>query len=150
MPYRVWLAVSPKQKYPKIGGLQPTFGRFQPQEKDTVQVLNSGGSHWVAMSTVGCKPGTVEWLDSFHSTPTMTQQRIVADMLQTQEDKLEIHTMNVQMQVGGCDCGLFALVFITAVLDGQNPTTLYFDQQKMRRHLSECLDKKMPRPFPTV
>ena len=71
-------------------------------------------------------------------------------MLQTQEDKIQMHTMNVQMQVGGTDCGLFALAFITAVLDGQNPTSLYFDQQKMRRHLSECLEKKMPRPFPIV
>ena len=59
-----------------------------------------------------------------------------------------MHTMNVQMQVGVSDCGLFALAFITAVLDGQNPTSLYFDQLKMRRHLS--LEKKMPRRFPTV
>ena len=57
---------------------------------------------------------------------------------------------DIQMQVVGSDCGLFALAFITAVHDSQNPTSLYFDKHKMRRHLSECLEKKMPRPFPTV
>ena len=139
-----------KQKYPEVGGLQPTFGAFQPSEKEMVQVLNSGGSHWVAMSTVGCTPATVQWLDSFHGSPTLSQQQLVADMLQTKEDKILINTMNVQMQVGGSDCGLFALAFITAVLNGQDPTSLYFDQEKMRQHLCECLEKCTPLPFPTI
>ena len=65
-------------------------------------------------------------------------------------NKILINTMNVQMQVGGSDCGLFALAFITAVLNGQDPTFLYFDQEKMRQHLCECLEKCTPLPFPTI
>ncbi len=30
------------------------------------------------------------------------------------------------------------------------PHSLYFDQQKMRQHLIECLEKKTPLPFPTL
>ena len=65
-----------KQEHPQVGGLQPTFGRFQPQKGEMVQVLNSGGNHWVAVSNIGCSPGRVQWLDSLHGSPSLSQQRI--------------------------------------------------------------------------
>ena len=127
-----------KQEHPQVGGLQPTFGRFQPQKWEMVQVLNSGGNHWVAVSNIGCSLGTVQWLDSLHGLPSLCQQRVVADLLQATADEIVIETMNVQKQLGGSDCGLFALAFITAVLNNQDPTALCFEQNKMRRHLIEC------------
>ena len=38
-----------KQEHHQVGGLQLTFGQFQPQKREMVQVLNSGGNHWVAV-----------------------------------------------------------------------------------------------------
>ena len=137
-----------KQERPQVGGLQPTFGRFQPQKGEMVQVLNSDGNHWVAVSNIGCSPGRVQWLDSLHGSPSLSQQRIVADLLQATVDEIVIETRNVQKQLGGSDCGLFALAFITTVLNNQDPTALCFEQNKMRRHLRKCLENKTPLPFP--
>ena len=99
------------------------------------------------MSNIDCSPGRVQWLDSLHGLPSLSQQRVVADLLQATVDEIVIETMNVQKQLGGSDCGLFALVFITAVLNNQDPAALCFEQNKMRRHLIECLEKKAPLPF---
>ena len=57
-------------------------------------------------------------------------------------DEIVIETRNVQKQLGGSNYGLFALAFITAVLNNQDPTALCFEQNKMRRHLTECLENK--------
>ena len=137
-----------KQEHPQVGGLQPTFGQFQPKKREMVQVLNSGGNRWVAVSNIGCSLGRVQWLDSLHCLPSLSQQRIVADLLQATVDEIVIETMNVQKQLGGSDCGLFALAFITAVLNNQDPTAQCFEQNKMRRHLIECLERKTPFPVP--
>ena len=100
------------------------------------------------MSNIGCSPGRVQWLDSLHCLPSLSQQRIIADLLQATVDEIVIETMNVQKQLGGSDCGLFALAFITAVLNNQDPTAQCFKQNKMRRHLIECLERKTPFPVP--
>ena len=46
--------------------------------------------------------------------------------------------MSVHMQAGGCDCGLFAIAFATALSLGKHPGQYLFDQGKMRRHLWNC------------
>ena len=43
---------------------------------------------------------------------------------------------------GSCDCGLFAIVFATALVMGHKPEDVQFNQGKMRKHLWKCLGKK--------
>ena len=45
---------------------------------------------------------------SLHGWPSLSQWRIVADLLQATVDKIVIEIMNVQKQLEGSDCGLFA------------------------------------------
>ena len=113
-----------------------------------LQVLNSGNSHWVAFSTVNCSPGVVHWLNSMHGGPLSDHEKIIADIMQSMEEKLKIKILNVQLQHGGADCGLFALANITAILQGVSCTSVYFGQKLMRSHLTKCLQLKDPRPFP--
>lgn len=143
-----------QKKYP-VGGLHSSVvasGRRWKErshgESGVVQVLNSANSHWAAMSTVGCKPGIVHWLDSLHCLPSSQQEEIVADLLQSSEDSLQFKVINVQLQSNGNDCGLFALANITAVLEGVDPSAVYFNTQCMRAHLRRCLIRKDPRMFP--
>ena len=35
-----------------------------------LQVLHVYGNHWVAISTVGCEKGDINWLDSLHCKPS--------------------------------------------------------------------------------
>ena len=138
-----------RQKFPQVGGLQPTFAQFQPQKQEMVQALNPGANNWVALPNIGCSPGSVHWLNSLHGSPSLSQERIVADLVQATVNTIETQTMNVQKQLEGSVCGLFALAFITAILKNQDPTpTLHCFQQKMRGHPIKCLEKKTPLPFP--
>lgn len=141
-----------KRKFPKVGGLQPTVivEKLEPTKDGMAQVLNCGNNHWVAMSTIGCGEGKVQWLDSFHGEPSTAKQKLIADMLKTEVDEITVSIMNVQKQVGTADCGLFALAFVTAAVHGHNPTELYFDQKNMRSHLIESLQKMEASMFPVI
>ena len=143
-----------QQKYPSVGGLHSTVvvskRKFKRDSRkhEVVQVLNSGNNHWVAISTLGCSIGVVHWLDSMHCGPSSQLKVIVSDLLQCPKDRIQIKMLNVQLQSGGSDCGLFALANITAALDGVDPSSLHFIQNLMRTHLVTCLEQKDPRPFP--
>ena len=45
------------------------------------------------------------------------------------------------MQSGRADCGLFAIAFATALLNGLHPGGYYFDQSLMRSHLLNCFER---------
>ena len=46
--------------------------------------------------------------------------------------------MNVQMQAGANDCGLFAIAFATAVVFVEKPGDTFFNQHELRKHLHKC------------
>ena len=48
--------------------------------------------------------------------------------------------MNVHRQVGGSDCGLFALAFATSLCNSDNPTRHLYTQDAMRGHLVTALE----------
>ncbi len=80
-----------------------------------IQVILIGGNHWIAVSTVGCKPGHVLVYDSLHYRFSSHTHTIVADLLQTRSKQLTFDFVNVQYQSGANDCGLFALAFCTSI-----------------------------------
>ena len=115
-----------------------------------VQVMNLGGCHWVAVSNVGRDEDVINWMDSLHGLPTSTAKREVADILHSPLPVITVQCLNVQKQRGGSDCGLFALAFITAVCHGDDPTSLYFDQENMRSHLITSIESGEATPFPVI
>ena len=56
----------------------------------------------------------------------------------------------VHQQTDGSDCGLIVIAFAVALVHGQDPTCLTFDQVALRQHLSLCLQRQQLDPFPTV
>ena len=59
-----------------------------------------------------------------------------------------LNFVDVQMQSGTYDCGLFAVAFATALTLGHNPGQFFFDQQAIRRHLWTCLKNNKMLTFP--
>ena len=49
--------------------------------------------------------------------------------------------MDVQMQHGSSDCGVFAVAFAATLASGGRPGAIGYCQANMRRHLLNCLDK---------
>ena len=149
-----WLLLL-RNKYSSIGGLHHTVAvtnkRFKRRDHQhgIVQVLNCSNRHWVTFSSVGCAEGVVLWMDSMHGGPSRSQEVTIADLLECSKERINIKICNVQLQVGGSDCGLFSLAFATAAIQGLDPTSIKFDQSGMRNHLLRCLKEKDPKLFPT-
>ena len=77
-------------------------------------------------------------------------QKQIASMMKTSESEIQVHIMDVQMQAGTCDCGLFAVASATALLSGVHPGECTFNQSQMRKHLYTCLNEGNITPFPLL
>jgi len=77
-----------------------------------VQLLNVHGSHWVAVSTAGCPPSTINVYNSLHGRLPEHAQKLVADITQSCERATEVQCVDVQCQSGACDCGLLQHVYV--------------------------------------
>ena len=57
-----------KKVNPSIQGLQRTslgvFCNFDQVDGDFIQILHTGGNHWVCVSSIGCEDGVVNLYDS--------------------------------------------------------------------------------------
>ena len=137
------------RKY-SVPGLQSTLLSqtlaFDVMREEFVQVLHSGGSHWLAVSTIGCLPSTVKVYDSLYSELPIQTKEQICPLLASPEPVIDLIYVAVQKQQNGCDCGLFALTYAIALCSGQNPKCLLFKQSVMSVHLLKCLEEDM-KPF---
>ena len=92
---------------------------FEIQRQEFIQILHDGYSHWLTVSNIGGSGNNeISVYDSMYpSTGTYTQKQIAA-LISSKEKEIVIKMMNVQLQYGGYDCGLFAIAFTTALADG--------------------------------
>ena len=63
--------------------------------------------------------------DSMNLALTSSMKKIIADLLHQNTNFILINYENMQYQIGGSDCGLFA---IATACSGENPTELKYDQ----------------------
>ena len=56
----------------------------------------------------------------------------IAAIIHTARDKILLRFVDVQRQLGTCDCGLFAITFATALAYDVQPESLLFDKRQMR------------------
>ena len=79
-------------------------------EEQYVQIINVNKNHWIALSTVGCQKACIKIFDSNGSKelpkPTL---KLISALLQIQENQFSVEFVDVHMQEGSYDCGLFAL-----------------------------------------
>ena len=142
-----------KQAAPQVSSLQDvTHGMahsFNVETGEFVQVLNNQRGHWLLVSTIGCPHPTVHVYDSMLRSAGTHVKSQVASLLNTQQPTIELQFMDCQVQSGGSDCGLFSIANATALIFGEDPGRLFYDQASMRQHLFKCLENKCMLPFPT-
>ena len=123
---------------------------FKVEATEFVQVIRNGREHWLAISTIDISPLDVQVNDSMHpSVGTLVKAHAVA-LLETESPAIRLQFMNVQMQAGGYDCGLFAVAFATALAFGEPPVQYHFDLEKIHRHLWTALREERCRYFRTA
>ena len=142
-----------KQLNPNIEGLQrPTLGpirNFDVVGGEFIQILHSGGNHWVCVSSIGCSKGYVNLYDSlFHDVVCNDIEDQVRSLLGDEFRKLTV--VPVQQQLNGSDCGVFAIAYATSLAFMHDPKTIQYDIPKMRPHLLNCVKSSKMEQFPTV
>ena len=141
-----------KSQYPHISGLQdvilgPTLA-FSICPDEFIQILNTGHGHWVTVSTIGCTKGEILIYDSLPPAMTPKLRNQIACLLCTSESVINAKYIDVQMQDGSADCGLFAVAFAATLASGGQPGGSSYCQANMRPHLANCLEKNALTPFP--
>ena len=111
--------------------------------------------HWILTS---CIEGSVYVYDSLQAGTKEFPRSVENQLLQLyhptlsppqrQEIGLLAECPPVQQQQESYDCGLFAIAWAYHLLVGDSLNTLTLDQQKLRRHLVRCFEKKKLSRFP--
>ena len=127
---------------PLIKGFQrPTLGpvrNFSIMTSKFVQILHTGRSHWVCVSSINCPSGIVNLYDRLFNN-------IIENEVEEQVKSLfggnfqGITNVPVQWQLNGSDCGVFAVSFATCLVYSSNPQDFMFHIPQMRPHLLQCL-----------
>ena len=79
--------------------------------------------------------------DSLYSSAGTCLETQIASLIQTEEPEISLKFVDVPVQAGTYDCGLFAVAFATALALGIRPKECQFNQPEMRKHLFKCLEK---------
>ncbi len=95
-------------------------------------------------------PGVCDVYDSMPTSHSSVLARQVAAMMKSQASSFRLRHVNVQMQNGASDCGLFAIAFAVSLCRGKDPHVCSYDQSQMRHHLYQCLEKGVMMEFPAM
>ena len=143
-----------KIQFPVIGGLESTL--LQQKNKkgtwtmNTVQIIYCNKrSHWITATTKFCKLGQVNIYDSMFSKLDVETRTTVKQMFGLKKAD-DINVVAMQCQKGSKDCGLFAIAVMTSLAFGEDPSTVSYDQDKLRRHLIDCITKGELSLFPKI
>ena len=118
---------------------------FDVQPDEVVQILNTG-NHWFTVSTVGTSHPTVKIYDSLYSHAGPDVQALIASLLATTKGEIIAKFIDVPLQSGLNDCGLFAI----AIALGLCPEEYQFEQASMRAHMLRCLEAQNIEMFPVL
>ena len=84
-----------------VGGLQnPILGQrlaFEVQMEEFVQILHSGGNHWITISTIGMEHAHVRVYDSLLGTLPGDAKKQITSLLMTEEKGITIEYANNQV-----------------------------------------------------
>lgn len=143
-----------RQAFPHTNGLQDTcslaMGKWESVAETFVQVIYISPGHWACLSDVFSRKGVVDLYDSMHTTPGQDSSIVnqVCTILQSQQPCITIDIVNVMMQRGGSDCGLFALAMAADLCRGVDPYQARYTQDRMREHLRSDFDNLRVSCFP--
>ncbi|KAL5501981.1 hypothetical protein EMCRGX_G008666 [Ephydatia muelleri] len=141
-----------KSMYPHIQGLQEVaLGMvlsYSIAKSEFIQIMNTGKHHWVTVSNINCNDEEIHVYDCASGSPTSSLLNQIASIVCTPKDIIKRTYVDVQMQQGCDDCGLFAIAFATSLARGEQPGSFFYQQKAMRKHLVDCLEKQNITAFP--
>lgn len=116
--------------------LQSKDENVQPIARQ-LQILHVRQDHWIVASTLS-GGSAVKVYDTVYSDIDEATKACLLRIFGSSN-----YTMvSMPKQVGGLDCGVYAIAIITTLAYGKDPATIAFRQSTMRSHLVSCLDNQ--------
>ena len=145
-----------KCQFPSQNGLQDMCvlkqGRTWSSNADNfVQIIHISPGHWACLSNKFSSADQVDLYDSLHSRPEDGDNIVLQAclILHSSEPQVTIRVVNVGLQQGYDDCGLFSVAMAYDLCCGVDPSTKLYVQDQMRSHLHSCFNNKQMKPFPS-
>ncbi|KAI8513190.1 hypothetical protein Bbelb_098290 [Branchiostoma belcheri] len=114
-----------------------------------LQIHHNRRAHWVLSSYTD---GQVRLYDSIGADMTTYLQvqlyQTYAAFADQERNVLTIILPEVQRQKNVFDCGLFAIAWAVDIAQGQDVSSIAYDDRKMRSHLKKCFEQGRLTPFP--
>ncbi|XP_014663455.1 PREDICTED: uncharacterized protein LOC106806115 [Priapulus caudatus] len=137
-----------RDNYPSLQGFMSVqkVVQLMSQSMKFIQPLFVNGNHWVVVSNLfTSRSNTVRLYDSLPGlNPYSNLLLQVASLLKTEHSNVVIELVEMHRQVGGSDCGVYAIASMVALCNSIEPSTIQWNQQMMRSHLVACFrDRKM-------
>ena len=124
---------------------------FKVESGNFVQILYNGHGHWLTITNLGAESkDEVLVYDSLYPSVSTCVHKQIAALLHTSSREIRVKIMDMQIQAGTCDCGLFAIATATALLSGGQPEACTFKQTEMRKHLYGGFKQGKLLPFPLL
>ena len=141
-----------KEKLSFLHGLQNTLLQHKiplnlKESSLSLQIIHVRNNHWIALEISG---STVSVYDSSYISLSADTQNTIAQLIHCKEKEITTNIMNISKQTGLNDCALFAMAVITHLAIGEDPTTVIFDQDGLRSHLTMLLESGNIYPFPVL
>lgn len=145
-----------KQSYPEIKGLQETCvasvcGQhgLNRQPGKFLQIINTQGNHWILLSNMGWDHHHVRVFDSCYRKLNPDTRNCIVALVPVSNNTIKVLMPTYQKQENRSDCGLFAVAAMFALALGKDPSKCYWDSNRMRPFLHECLQSKTCQLFPS-
>ena len=143
-------------QFPQLKGLEnSTLGPingFSVFRDQFIQVLHTGSAHWICTSNMNCPKNTISYYDSLCTgRPALAIKQQIAQFMHSSDPNITINIIPVQQQKSRTNnCGLFALAYATSLAFGEDPASILYDEQSLRKHLLGCIDNNSMTPFPKL
>ena len=113
----------------------------------SIHIHHTGANHFVTTTSLG---GPVRLFDSLNLEPT---QQLLDQISSIYSPDKSVTPSILQVSVaseqqGPYDCVIFALAFARELASNEDPSTVIFDQSKVREHLLSCLENEEMLQFP--
>ena len=107
-----------KEESGLLGFQETTLGMtlaYDVPQGGFIQIVHDGFGHWLTISTIEATSSTEVFVyDSMYASISTNVKQQIAAIMARPEEKITVKMMDVQIQAGGSNCGLFAIAFATA------------------------------------
>ena len=115
-----------------------------------MQMHHIDGNHWVLSTSIGTC-GVIQVYDSNKPDNISNDlMRQLNSLYSADGSDVCAEMMNCPQQINMSDCGVYVIAFAIELLQGQNLSSVEFDQGQMRPHLLQCFLNEKLTAFPKI